>query len=72
MIRISVASRKSLSLQYFGSDAIVGEGNAFTFRTNCSTYMLSDMAGRCGCETPGETMATIAPNYEFGISCGPR
>ena len=52
-----------------GSDAIVWEkGNAFTFRTNTSTYMLSDMLADEAAKLPAKRWATIAPNYEFGTS----
>jgi branched-chain amino acid transport system substrate-binding protein len=52
-----------------GSDAIVWEkGNAFTFRTNTSTYMLSDMLAEAAAKLPAKRWATIAPNYEFGTS----
>jgi branched-chain amino acid transport system substrate-binding protein len=52
-----------------GGDAIVWEkGNAFTFRTNTSTYMLSDMLAEAAAKLPAKRWATIAPNYEFGTS----
>jgi branched-chain amino acid transport system substrate-binding protein len=51
------------------SDAIVWEkGNAFTFRTNTSTYMLSEMLADAAAKLPAKRWATIAPNYEFGTS----
>jgi len=52
-----------------GSDAIVWEkGNAYTFRTNTSTYMLSDMLADAAAKLPAKRWATVAPNYEFGTS----
>jgi branched-chain amino acid transport system substrate-binding protein len=52
-----------------GSDAIVWEkGNPFTFRTNASTYMMSDMLAEAASKLPAKRWATIAPNYEFGTS----
>ena len=52
-----------------GSDAIVWEkGNAYTFRTNTSTYMLSEMMAEAAAKLPAKRWATVAPNYEFGTS----
>lgn len=52
-----------------GSDAIVWEkGNAFTFRTNQSTYMMARLLADEAAKLPAKRWATVAPNYEFGTS----
>jgi branched-chain amino acid transport system substrate-binding protein len=52
-----------------GSDAIVWEkGNAFTFRTNQSTYMMASLLAEEAAKLPAKRWATVAPNYEFGTS----
>lgn len=51
------------------SDALVwSQGNAYTFRLRCSTYMQAAMLVEEAAKLPAKRWAIVAPNYEYGQS----
>jgi branched-chain amino acid transport system substrate-binding protein len=51
------------------TDALVwGQGNRYTFRLRCSTYMQCAMLVEEAAKLPAKKWATVAPNYEYGQS----
>ena len=51
------------------SDALVwSQGNPYTFRLRCSTYMQAAMLVEEAAKLPAKRWAIVAPNYEYGQS----
>lgn len=51
------------------SDALVwSQGNPYTFRLRCSTYMQAAMLVEEAAKVPAKRWAIVAPNYEYGQS----